>query len=180
MAQSPTFRRAAALILWLAIPTVVVFAGLALVGELKVPVAIIGALLTIVLALIPIRALARDFARLTDYAARVADGAPVSPPDVSTETAGELISALERLRREQRARDATLAGLLDMHESLFDSLPGPTFLLNAQRRITRVNRAARSLFGDKLRERDLATVLRHPELLDAVERAIQGGPGAAV
>jgi two-component system phosphate regulon sensor histidine kinase PhoR len=180
MTPSPTLRRSLSLILWVAVPTVVVFAGLALVGEVKIVAAIIGALLTIVLALIPARSLARDFARLTDYAGRVADGVPVAPPDVTTETAGELVSALERLRREVKARDATLKGLLDMHESLFDSLPGPTFLLNAQRRITRVNRASRVLFGEKLRDRDLATVLRHPELLDAVERAIQGGPGNAI
>ncbi len=180
MAESYTFRRALALILWVAIPTLVVFAGLTLVGEVKPGIAVIGAVLTIVLALIPARSLARDFARLTDYAERLADGNPVVPPDVHTETAGELVSALERLRRGVKTRDATLEGLLDMHETLFDSLPGPTFLLNAQRRITRVNRAARLLFGEKLRDRDLATVLRNPPLLDAVERAMQGGPGDAV
>jgi two-component system phosphate regulon sensor histidine kinase PhoR len=180
MDQPHMFRRALTLILWVAVPTLVVFAGLALAGEVKPGMAVVGTVLTIVLALIPARSLARDFGRLTDYADRLADGNPVPPPDVTTETAADLISALERLRRGVKTRDATLEGLLDMHESLFDSLPGPTFLLNAQRRITRANRAARVLFGDKLRDRDLATVLRNPPLLDAVERAIQGGPGDAI
>ena len=180
MAQSPTLRRALALILWVVIPTVVVFAGLAILGEVRPFMAAIGAVLTIVLALVPARSLARDFGHLSDYANRLAEGEAVAPPNVSTEMAADLVSSLERLRRGVKTRDATLEGLLDMHESLFDSLPGPTFLLNAQRRITRVNRAARALFGEKLRDRDLATVLRNPPLLDAVERAMQGGQGDAI
>ncbi len=66
-----------------------------------------------------------------------------------------------------------------MHELLFDSLPGPTFLLNAQRRITRANRAARALFGDACATATLSTVLRNPPLLDAVERAMRGEAGGA-
>ncbi|HEY1722654.1 MAG TPA: ATP-binding protein [Magnetospirillaceae bacterium] len=180
MAQSPTFRRAFALVIWVVVPILAIFAALAISGELRVLIAAIGAVVAIVLAMIPARRLVRDFDDATEYANRLADGAQVTPPDVGTETAAAMVSALERLRRGVKTRDATLEGLLDMHEQLFDSLPGPTFLLNAQRRITRVNRAARTLFGEKLRERDLATVLRNPPLLDAVERAMQGGPGDAV
>jgi len=99
---------------------------------------------------------------------------------VTTETAAELVSAMERLRRGVKTRDATLEGLLDMHESLFDSLPGPTFLLNAQRRVTRANRASRELLGERLRDRDIATILRNPPLLDAIERAVRGESGDAV
>jgi two-component system phosphate regulon sensor histidine kinase PhoR len=180
MAKPQAFRPAFRLLAWLALPTAIVFAGLAVAGEVRVSVAVVGAVLSIALTLIPLRAWTRDLVRLTDYAGKLAEGEVGAAPDVSGETAAELVSALERLLRNVHARDATLEGLLDMHESLFDSLPGPTFLLNAQRRITRANRAARGLFGERLRERDLSTVLRNPPLLDAVERAMRGEVGGTV
>ena len=180
MAQTRPFRGALKLFAWVALPTLVVFAGLALAGEIGPRSATIGAVLSIVLALIPLRALNRDLTRLTDYAERLAEGETGAAPDVSGDAAEELVSALERLLRNTKSHDTTLENLLDMHESLFDSLPGPTFLLNAQRRITRANSAARSLFGDRLRERDLSTVLRNPPLLDAVARARRGEIGSAV
>ena len=180
MAKPRVLRPALRLFAWLALPTVVVFAGLAVAGEISLSMAIVGAILSVALALFPLRALARDLTHLTDYAGRLAEGEVGAAPDVAGDTAAALVSALERLLRNVKTRDATLEGLLDMHESLFDSLPGPTFLLNAQRRITRANRAARTLFGDRLRERDLSTVLRNPPLLDAVERAMRGEIGGTV
>ena len=180
MAQPRSFRQALRLFAWVAAPTVIVFAGLAVSGELAPRWAALGAILSVGLTLIPLRALTRDLVLLTDYSGRLAEGEAGAPPEVTGDTAAELVSALERLLRNVKARDVTLEGLLDMHELLFDSLPGPTFLLNAQRRITRANRASRALFGERLRERDLSTVLRNPPLLDAVERAMRGEPGGAV
>ncbi len=180
MAQPNPLRRALALLAWLALPTIVVFASLAVAGEVSVEMAVVGVVVSVGLALVPLRGLTRDLGQLSDYAARLADGGAPPPPDLANESAADLVSALERMRRNVQTRDATLEGLLDMHESLFDSLPGPTFLLNAQRRVTRANRAARALFGERLRDRDLATVLRNPPLLDAVERAMHGGGGGAI
>jgi two-component system phosphate regulon sensor histidine kinase PhoR len=177
MAKPRVLRPAIRIMLWLALPTAIVFAGLAVLGQLSVGAAVAGAVLAIGFTLIPLRALTRDLTRLTDYAGHLAEGEVGAAPDVTGEVAADLVSALERLLRTVAARDATLEGLLDMHESLFDSLPGPTFLLNAQRRITRANKAARTLFGERLRERDLSTVLRNPPLLDAVERAMRGEAG---
>src|SRR5579862_6536218 len=177
MAKPKIIRPALRIWLWIALPTAIVFAGLALAGELGVGAAIVGAILAIGFSLVPLRALTRDLTFLTDYAGRLAEGEVGAAPDVTGETAADLVSALERLLRTMHARDATLEGLLDMHESLFDSLPGPTFLLNAQRRITRANKAARTLFGERLRDRDLSTVLRNPPLLDAIERAMRGEAG---
>lgn len=180
MTEPRSFKRALALVFWVVAPIVVTFAALTLAGEVSVTAAAIGAAAAILLMLIPVRGLARDLGNLTDYTERLADGANAIPPDVASATGAQLVSAIERLRRTVRSRDTTLEGLLGMHESLFDSLPDPTFLLNAQRRITRANKASRALLGDRLLDRDLATVLRNPPLLDAVERAMRGEPGDAI
>ena len=180
MAEPRSFRRVLVPLLWLCVPPVVVFAALAALDELSPEAAAIAAVAVVALEIVPLRAIVRDLVGLVDYAGRLAEGEAVTPPDTATGTAAELVSALERLRRGVKTRDATLEGLLDMHESLFDSLPGPTFLLNAQRRVTRANRAARTIFGERLRDRDIATILRNPPLLDAIERAVRGESGGGV
>src|SRR5579883_955153 len=105
MAQPTTFRRALALVIWVVVPILVIFAALAVAGELRVVIAAICAVVAIVLAMIPARRLVRDFDDATDYANRLADGAQVAPPDVGTETAAAMVSALERLRRGVKTRD---------------------------------------------------------------------------
>ncbi|MDE2018034.1 MAG: PAS domain-containing protein [Hyphomicrobiales bacterium] len=73
-----------------------------------------------------------------------------------------------------------MAARLKFHETLFDSLPSPILLLDRQRRIIGENAAARKVFGRQQRDRDLAALLRNPDLLDAADQVLAGEPGGAV
>jgi two-component system phosphate regulon sensor histidine kinase PhoR len=66
------------------------------------------------------------------------------------------------------------------HETLFDSLPSPIFLLDGQRRLVGENKAARKAFGRQQRGRDLAAVIRQPDLLDAVDAVLTGDKGSEI
>lgn len=174
MPRRRILRRLLPLLAWLWLPTLAVFAALLLAGEITLVPAILGIAATAILLVLPLRPLASDLEKTVDYAERLVSGEAVDAPDVSSAAAADLVSALARLRRGVRTRDAELEGLVGMHESLFDGLPGPLFLLNRHRRITRGNLAAREIFGERLIDRDLAAVLRNPPLLDAADRAVRG------
>ena len=63
---------------------------------------------------------------------------------------------------------------------LFDNIPDPLLHLGPGRSVLAANRAARALFGPDLEDRDLAQVMRQPEVLEAAEAVLVGGPGREV
>ena len=77
-----------------------------------------------------------------------------------------------RLRRRER----DFEGL----ELALDSIPGPLFQLTKERYILRANKAAKGLFGGNFEDRDLATVMRSPSLLSAIDDAIEKNIGADI
>jgi len=63
---------------------------------------------------------------------------------------------------------------------LFDNVPDPLLHVGADRTVLAANRAAYALFGPALEERDLAHVMRQPDVLEAAEAVLAGGPGREV
>jgi two-component system phosphate regulon sensor histidine kinase PhoR len=109
----------------------------------------------------------RDLQRL----ARLARRAPSIPP--SLPPFGALYRAIERLMRGAAAAEALAASRQRGSDTIVERHPDPLILLGAGRGVKSANAAAREAFGG-----DLAAVLRHPALLDAIERAFtatQGG-----
>jgi two-component system, OmpR family, phosphate regulon sensor histidine kinase PhoR len=101
-------------------------------------------------------------------------------PSLRTDIANDILTALKLARRQFRGQSDELAARLKFHETLFDSLPSPILLLDPQRRIVGENAAARKLFGRQQRDRDLAALLRHPDLLDAADKVLAGEAGGEV
>ncbi len=98
-------------------------------------------------------------------------------PSLRTDIANDILIALKLARRQIRGQSDELAARLKFHETLFDSLPSPILLLDSQRRIVGENAATRKLFGRQQRDRDLAALLRHPDLLDAADKVLAGEAG---
>ena len=59
--------------------------------------------------------------------------------------------------------------------AVLDILPNPLILVSGNRQITYANAAAIALFDSIVLNTDLALTLRHPQVLDAVERALREG-----
>ncbi len=57
-------------------------------------------------------------------------------------------------------------------QELVEALPIPALLVDSSGKISAANGGARELFGESIRDRHYITVLRQPNLLDAVERAM--------
>jgi two-component system phosphate regulon sensor histidine kinase PhoR len=93
--------------------------------------------------------------------------------------ARELAAAIDRLERHSSARHEELRSLVVANEAMLDAAPDPLILIDRQRRILRVNIAASDLFGKATAGGSLASLLRIPVLLDAVDVAIDANVGDA-
>lgn len=83
-----------------------------------------------------------------------------------------ILTGMRRLRRllDSARRAATARG----YESGLDRLPDPVLLIDRERRVIRANAAAEELLGPNPAGRDLATVLRNPAVLQAVDAVLHG------
>lgn len=164
----------------LTIPAVAVFVVLVLAHAISV----IAALLALGAIAATTALLLRPYILDLDDVARVARELPgaaePAAPSLRTDIAHDLIIAMKLARRHWRGQIDEKTATLRFHESLFDSLPSPILLLDRQRRIIGENAAARKVFGRQQRDRDLAALLRHPDLLDAADQVLAGEAGCEV
>jgi two-component system phosphate regulon sensor histidine kinase PhoR len=94
-----------------------------------------------------------------------------------------LLSRSGRDRAAARAANARIAAGRQapaLFQTLLESIPDPLLLLDSRGWVVDANPAAHRLFGARITDRALASVLRNPSLLDAVERAIADGAVAEV
>ena len=161
----------------LAAPMVAVLLGLVLLGHLAASAALVGAVVLIVsLAIVVYRHL-QGLAVVGRQIEDLAEGrTPAAPPPVGT--AAELSSALAALNRKWADRNDDLKAAIAVNEAMVDAIPDPILLLDHQRHIVRTNAAARDLFGASIVQRVIDTVLRDPNVLEAVDEVLAGRPSA--
>lgn len=174
------FRRLAVTAALLSAPAAAVLALLVVLGQLAILPALLAGGVILLAMTVLIRPHLADVGVLEQFVRDMERDDNGPPPRLKTALADDLFLALSRLRRSWRIRTERLDHLLGFHESLLDSLPAPLLLLNGHRRIVFANRKARSLLGDRLEGRDLATALRIPALSDAADKVLASGTGCEV
>ncbi len=88
------------------------------------------------------------------------------PPSAGAAAPGHPLGAADRLTEGQLR--------------LFENIPDPLLHVAPNRTVLAANRAARKLFGSGLEDRDLAHVMRQPDVLESTEAVLVGGPGREV
>jgi two-component system, OmpR family, phosphate regulon sensor histidine kinase PhoR len=181
MSLRPPLNSFVAALALLALPIGLVLAGLVLFAGLRaLPAALAGVFLLLWLAILFYRHMTH-LARLADYTEGVAAGAKATPPsDARSVLAGGLAPRLIEAFEAWRERERGLVEHAAEAESVLARLPDPLLLVDWQRRIRLANPAAETLLEGPLPGRNLTSVLRQPELLDAVDRALDQGEGATV
>ena len=118
--------------------------------------------------------LRRDLARLQSALDRVEAGTIGTDDPAARQPMlwplARLAQRIDRIARARARRAAEVATALRASEAIIERLPDPLIALDASRATLRVNAAARAAFGA-----DLAAVLRHPLLREAIDRAWQAG-----
>ncbi len=162
-------------------PTAAILLSLLLAGHIEAAVALPALLVNVIVAAVMLRMIQTDTRRLTDYAEILGEATrPVPPPELSSITAEAIAGALSRTQQawlDRQIRDTERTILI---EAVIDQLHDPVILLGAAREVTRANQAARNMFGERLLARDLASSVRTPSLLEAVDAVLAGGASRAV
>jgi two-component system phosphate regulon sensor histidine kinase PhoR len=161
---------------WLAALLVVTVAGgaspLPALGLAALGVVATGLLMRPTVA--ALTALQRNLLALADDASARPAPVPRSP------FIDEAAIAAARLARALGQRQQSGEAELQSAAAVLEALPDPLVLLDGERRILRVNRAAAAALGTHVVGRDLATALRHPALLAAADSVLRGGGGQVV
>ncbi|MGQ9364837.1 ATP-binding protein [Azospirillum sp. ST 5-10] len=177
-AVSPSLRTvlvAAAVLLVLAAAAVLPFGGSGALPGLAV------AALALAATLLVLRQVVRDAAAVAAWIDRLADGAAGEPPPAGGIAAVRgLAGPVGRLHRALTRRCEQAELLLDVDESILDALHDPLVLVDSGRRVARANTAARGLFGERMTERDLASSLRTPAVLEAVDAVLAGAASRTI
>ncbi|MBC6440741.1 MAG: PAS domain-containing protein [Rhodospirillales bacterium] len=114
---------------------------------------------------------------LMDHEASNTPEPPSFMPGPASHALGVLASGTHDI---MRVRDERIDHLTAETGRMLDTLPDPLLLMARDRRIVRLNRAARSLFGERAIGRDLSRVLRDPALDGAVDRVLGGDAGSSI
>ena len=153
-------------------------------GAIAPAVAVGGGLVALAGAGLVLRSHHRDVRAVGDYVARLADDPAANStaaalPVGGSATARTLAASVARLHRVMAGRIEQAQAQLEANESILEALHDPLMLVGADRQVVRANPAARDLFGDRILDRDLATSLRNPSVLEAVD-AVLGGAASRI
>ena len=114
-----------------------------------------------------------EAARFLDRLAEGDDAAQLE----GTGAGDDLTLAAARVKRRLGELAGRAAGLEATLPDVLDALPGAVLTIDARRRVTRANHAARELAGREALGLDLAEALRDPGVLEAADAALAGaGP----
>jgi len=137
-------------------------------GAATLPGVLWAALAVTVAALILAYIWTHDATRLEDaLRGAAAGGLPPLPPRSSLSFIARAHSQAQALWQTMQTRRAQVERLLRSEEAIVECLPDPLIVLSADRLLRRANAAARAAFGD-----EIPSVLRHPELRAAIDRAL--------
>ena len=155
-------------------------AALAAFGVITVGAAVLGVLTALAAGLLATRIYRRDVTAVASYieSLKESEKGLGLPPDASP-TARLLAAGVARIHGDGLERNERLRSGLEANEQILEALHDPLILLDQDRGVIRANAAARTLFGDRMAERDLAATLRNPHLLGAVD-AVLGGAASRI
>ncbi|MET4805889.1 ATP-binding protein [Limibacillus sp. MBR-115] len=107
-------------------------------------------------------------------------GSPGQLPPPPSDRGGKLLATgladvIVAASVERQKRRAELQAALNGNQAILSSLPDPLILLDEERRVVRMNPAAQAIFGERLLNRDISSLLRNPTLTNAVDRVLAGG-----
>jgi two-component system phosphate regulon sensor histidine kinase PhoR len=165
----------------LALPAAIVLVALTASTGLTPGAALVGLVVTFAGTAGLIAPHFRDLKRTRDYVERLRASREAwtdipDPPRIRSmgldRRLPEAIAESARARETQRQElDAAIRG----NEAVLSNLPDPLLLLDGQGYVRRANRAATRQFGEAIVGRALATVIRHPDLLQAADAVVADG-----
>jgi two-component system phosphate regulon sensor histidine kinase PhoR len=165
----------------LALPSLAALAGLVAFAGLSLAAAALAAVVILIGLALLLRPHLAHLAALAGYAGDQAAGRPASAPiagvfGLDRQFGLRLAESLSAWR-EREGGLAAHAGLVDR---VLGQIPDPLLLVDAQKRLRLANAAAEELYAGTAIGRDLVSIIRQPELLEAVDRVLAGAGAETV
>jgi two-component system phosphate regulon sensor histidine kinase PhoR len=181
MPQRLPLRRLLAGACVLALPSLLALLGLIVFAGLSPWAALAAALLVLAGLAIMLRPHLRHLAALASYAGEQAAGRSAAAPvagafGLDRQLGLHLADALSGWRE----RESELAAHAALIDRVLGELPDPLLLVDEEKRLRLANAAAEELYGNVSPGRDLVSIMRQPELLEAVDRVLAGSPAETV
>lgn len=126
------------------------------------------------------RVVNRDLREIAQVIEKNAEKGGFDGPHIALLSGRETAAAASRAHRALHDRAIRAEAAAAHDEGVIESLHDPLLLCDPTRRVTRANQAARGLFGEKVIGRDLAGVIRAPDVLAAADGVLAGGPSRTV
>jgi len=174
-------RRLLAATCLLALPGLAALAGLAVFAGLSLTATTLAALVMLIGLGLLLQGHLAHLAALAGYAGDQAAGRDAPAPvagafGLDRQLGLRLADSLSgwRERESELARHAALV------DRVLGRLPDPLLLVDAQKRLRLANAAAEELYGNATIGRDLVSIIRQPELLEAVDRVLAGAEAQTV
>ncbi len=163
------------------LPAAVVLVVLVALGILAVGQALVSLAAIALIAWPLVRLYLGDIAAFGGFIAELADGKETPRPRFELAVvADELSLAATALHRGWHDQQRALLALTTSSQRILDGLPDPLIAVDRTRRITQINARARELLGVDGSEGNIATVLRQPQLLAALDAALERRESATV
>jgi len=179
--RSVSFGRLLAASLFMSVPTAAALIVLGAVSGVHMLMALIVYVAVLALQMRLIRPYLSDLWAVTVWTRALAAGHDERPPETQKVNAiAEIVGAVSQLRRVWQDRQRELETAVRWNATLLENLPDPLLLLDQDRRVVRVNRAAAQIFGRQAVGRDLAATLRDPNLLEATDLVLKDGQGQSL
>ncbi len=125
--------------------------------------------------------LARNLETMGRWLVEQDDGAAGEPYALTNPVAADAIGGLMRgVFGVLHDRDGQIDHLVAEIGRMLDTLPDPLFMVSRARRVVRLNRAGRSLFGEAVLGQDVSRLVRSPALENAVDGALAVEAGDSI
>ena len=182
MAQSAVpLRRLARITAFFTATPVVVLGVLVAMGRMDIGWAIAAVAIIALGSGLIVHHYLKDLYALNAYVDALTDGGETPMPTLRNRgTLPETARAVGRLSQLWEQRTEDMSNLALSTEAILENLPQPLILLDGQRRVVRATTAAGEIVGVDAAGRDLATLLRNPDILEAADRVLAGGEGEDV
>ncbi|MFT7571950.1 MAG: two-component system phosphate regulon sensor histidine kinase PhoR [Paracoccaceae bacterium] len=169
------FGRLATLTTLASLPPTIVFGALAVTERLDWNVAIGSVAISVLMLGWMVRRGLGDVYRILEFSQTLArDGEGDLPAQNMSGLFPEFTEAVTRLQQAWGHDRGLLGARASSAETIVESLPQPLILLDENRQIVRVTAGAKQLLGDITAGRDLSSVIRTPQILEAVDTVLAG------
>lgn len=167
----------------IAAPGVVAIGVLAALSAWRPGAVILAILFVLACAALLAAVYLRDLATLARYIGGLSPSSGADrerPPHIVGEAGRRLSGIVTELQLRWRRHDRAQARRLHDARAIMEAIGDPLLLLTADRVVASANSAALALFGDRIKGRNLASVLRHPEVLAATDQVLADGAPKSV